>query len=140
MRVYLKIVSSIIMSLLLLSFGPALFLFVYALIIGDELTWGYLLTFLMFAFFGFIFFGLTGSVMWWLIFRLLYRSGMSEFRKHQIAAAGSSLIAPLMFALWSFDEKQYEQLYSAYAMLILIIPVVLVSLFLYKKIYIKSVS
>ena len=131
MITYLKICSSIVISLLVWVIIFTSFSFLS----GGVTTIEALSTLLMVAAIGFFYLGILGSILWLIIFMLLCRSNLSELKKHFASSMLASLLYPalLMFSPLGPINNPWQFFYSCQ---LFILPVVIVSLFSYNKIYI----
>ncbi len=128
MKIYFRVLSSIVISLIAWSFIIGLVLVVPDLITGKTDPLQNLFVPLFVAFIGLILFGFLGSLIWTIAFMSVNSINLSEFKKHILSAGFSISVTPLFFS-------RFGDIYSS---LILIIPVVLVSLYIYRNRYIKS--
>lgn len=145
MHTYLKILSAIVLSLLLWSTIAGVSLLLYTWFFSDKIYGGQpdldiVLLPGVFALVGFVLFGLTGSLLWFILFRIMRKIQWPEFKKHTIAAYCSSLLSPII--LWYlYDERDLQRMLSYLGiMLCLIVPIVSMSLHLYRKIYLRDTS
>lgn len=101
MRVYIKILSAIVVALVLLSLLASIALGVARLSPTSEIF--FLPLFI--AFVGFLMFGISGSLLWLIFFRLLDQLEISSTVKHALAAAMATPASILLLALLLFLEN-----------------------------------
>jgi hypothetical protein len=94
------------------------------------------------SFVGLVLFGFIGSLFWTITYFLINRLCLSEFIKHLISASISTIATPILFSALLNGQNLFDKnkLGTIYLMLILIVPVVLVSLIVYRKRYIKTIT
>ncbi len=138
LKTYLKILSSILISLIILS---ALFSLIggsYSLYMSNGDFFSTLLFTFIISGFGFIMFGLTGSISWLLLLIPLSKCSMAEFDKHKVSAISSAFIVTTLTGIWSLGNKFFNEPLIMYWVLIFIVPVVVVSLYVYKRLYLQK--
>lgn len=142
MILYFRALTSIFLSLLAISIGCAFIGGIYSLSsdsdsIGFSGTLGMAL---VFAMFGMILFGFTGALFWSILFKISNRFFKTAFKAHVFAVM---LSIPLVIVLFFCTQSRtdYDTTLDITRMFIfLIVPVALVSLYIYKKSYLESAA
>lgn len=138
MSEYLKILISIILAII----SIAIFFSAIALIFEahsyyvnekNNLTFGLGIVWI-FAWFGFLLFGIAGSILWRLYLAALRSWPCGFMRKHIYSSLLSAFTCTSFFALTEFNHGVAEVV-KIYATLILVLPVVFASLIIYRKRY-----
>ena len=138
MKVYFKVLSSIIISLIAWSVVIGLTQVVFGLATGKSDPLNFIFALLLVSAFGLVFFGFLGSLIWTIAFLLMKNINVSEIIKHILSGSFSTLVTPLSISLALFSSNDFNKTVDMYSMLVLIIPVVIVSVFVYRKRHIQS--
>ncbi len=91
----------------------------------------------IFAWFGFLFFGLPGSIIWTCIYKLMYLIRWGNPQKHLASAILSALICTPLLTLFS-EGLRGSEIFESYIMLLLVFPVALASALTHWYIYLRS--
>ena len=136
MRVYLKILSAIVIALVLLSLLATIALSVTR--VGP--TSDILFRFLFIALVGFLMFGISGSLLWFTFFRLLDQLNLGSVVKHTLAAAAATPATTLLLALLQYHERgDAEALWSTLGVFLwFVVPVAAVSVGCYWWLYLTD--
>lgn len=127
---YLKILTSITMSLFVLATVISLFIGLVELFGRqkfDSMLFPYLI-----AGIGFVMFGLVGSLLWFLILALINKIKAITFEYHVVSAVISTVLTIGGFGLYA-SGFNLDKFLDAYIFLIFVAPVVIGSLVIYKK-------
>jgi hypothetical protein len=135
---YLKILISIILAIISIAIffsAIALVFEAHSYYINEKnnLTFGLGIVWIV-AWFGFLLFGITGSILWRLYFAALSSWSGSFMRKHVYSSLLSGFTCTSFFALTQFNQGITEVV-KIYAILILVLPVIFASLIIYRKCY-----
>lgn len=136
MRVYIKILSAIVVALVLLSLLASIALGITRLSPTSEIF--YLPLFI--AFVGFLMFGISGSLLWLLFFMLLDHLGISSTVKHALAAAMATPASILLLTLLMFlGNGDADALWGALGVFLwFVVPVAAVSVGCYWWLFLKD--
>jgi len=136
MRDYLKILSSIIAALLSMAFLVSAVVGIVALISGNpEIASAVLFPF-VFAWVGFVMFGIIGSLFWFGFLRASYTLSLGPVKRQILASLLSTLVSWLTIAS-IFSHGQFRQVIEAAPLLVFVVPVVVVSLLWYRFLYLR---
>ena len=133
MKVYFQVLSSIIISLIAWSVVIGLPLVFIGLDAGTSDPFQLIFIPLIVSFFGLVLYGFLGSLIWIIVFLLVKNINVPEFIKHILSASFSTLVTPIFLSFTLFGLDYSIKVWDMYSITVLIIPVVIVSLFVYKK-------
>ncbi len=140
MKIYIRILSSIVISLIIWSLFVGISVTTFDVVTEKINPFQNLFSPLLVAVIGLVLFGFLGSLLWTFAFVFMRNLKLPEFKKHILSASFSTLITPLVFSLLLFGQEFYDKVGLIYLMLVLIVPVVVVSLIIYRKRYIKTIT
>jgi hypothetical protein len=137
MELFIKVFASVLASLTLFSLllcGVSMLSVVYS---GELDVWISALGLVGVVWvFGFVLFGFSGPLFWCVFYFLLHRLKLSEFKRHFLAALlSTATVSTLQFKVVFKEDINLE---NSMMFLPFILPVVILSLVLYKRWYIKS--
>jgi hypothetical protein len=136
MREYFKILSSIAIALLFLTM---VFSGISALVVDERRVLQALSFPFVVAWIGFLIFGIIGSALWLLMFKMFWGKASGGMRGHLFSAITSALISVTGLAIISLSlGSGWESFTKTYAFLVMVFPVVFVSLYVYKCLYSKT--
>lgn len=133
LRDYLKIISAILAAMLtLIIFMTAAILFFEEMKFTEAvgLSMGFALA-------GFLFFGITGSVIWVSCLSIVRRHSLNLVYQHGVSALVATGASFLIFFL-AMSGGDLRQLLSALRILIFVVPAVTLSLFWYWLFYLRG--
>ena len=139
-KMYFKVINSIIIALILLSVAFSIPLVIYAVNTTGVGFFNALLFPFIASFYGFIIFGFTGAFSWVVMFKLLPNIFAREINKHIISAISSIFIVffALLFSL--YKSISLEDILRLFRYVIIVLPVTILSIYIYNKKYIKIKS
>lgn len=134
MKEYAKILGSILLSLISISFIASILIGLNELI-GEGKFDGMVFPFFV-ALIGFICFGIFGSAIWYAILVFVSGEKVFTFKNHVVSAVGSTIITVILFSLLvsRFRMDVFVELLAFY---FAVIPVVVVSL-IFKRFVLKD--
>lgn len=138
MRDYFKILSSIIAALFSLAMIVSVALGISALVFGSPGSVKAILFPFVFAWAGFVMFGIIGSVFWFGFLAVLGKISLSPMQR-QILAACLSIGASWLTMALAMSGGGLKQLPEAAFVLVFIVPVVAVSLLWYWLLYLRPI-
>lgn len=136
MRDYLKILASVIAALLSMA---ALIVVVIAVVIfvsADSLSAEPILFPFVIALAGFMMFGISGSIVWFVTYRALGQRPVSPMGRHAIGAS-CGVLASVTFEVVTFSSHGGIKLTDFLVPLALVVPVVAVSLLWHWALFIR---
>lgn len=134
MKVYFRILSSIVLASLILAVLFSTLLGVVAAISGKNYNW------IIFPFIavwmGFLFFGLSGSIVGTCIYQLMRRIGWSDLQKILVSAILSTLICPPLLTTFA-KGFSVSRIIDSYIMLWGVFPVAMASVLVHWYLYLR---
>ncbi|MBQ0731458.1 MAG: hypothetical protein KBT75_12200 [Oleispira antarctica] len=139
MTLYFRIFSSILLSLLALSVFSSSVIAIYVLVTdGVPLLDVLGLPFLI-ALMGLVVFGFTGALYWSILFKMTSQFFRTTFKAHAFSAISSIPVTMVILIAFMGGESSLEGLLKIlFLFIIILLPVVLLSLFFYKMVYLKA--
>ncbi|WP_299589114.1 hypothetical protein [uncultured Microbulbifer sp.] len=143
MREYFRILSSISITLILVAVLASLLSGVIAIMAASQnVLRAFMFPFVV-SWIGFLMFGVIGSALWTLIFNYSDFWKVSKMIRQSAAALISMFVTLSIFCLFSglsSDSKAIEYFVAPYLLAVVVFPVVLASIFIYKFLYVKGGS
>lgn len=136
-KMYFKVINSIIIALMLLSGAFSIPLVLYAVNTTGVGFFNALLFPFIASFYGFIIFGFTGAFSWVVMFKLLPNTFSSEINKHIISAISSIFIVLFTLLFLLYKSISLENILRLLRYVIIVLPVTILSIYIYNKKYIK---
>jgi len=134
MREYLKILSSIIIALICSALLISIVTVMHSYLTEQRNILGTSLFPFVIAWVGFLMFGIIGSLLWRLCLHFLSRVEFEHMKKHAISSMISAFICVTLLACTQFSGG-IVALFRVYYLLILVLPIVFISLYIYRKLY-----
>lgn len=139
-KMYFKVINSIIIALMLLSVAFSIPLVIYAVNTTGVGFFNALLFPFIASFYGFIIFGFTGAFSWVVMFKLLPNTFAREINKHIISAISSIFIVFFALLFLLYKSISLEDILRLLRYVIIVLPVTILSIYIYNKKYIKIKS
>lgn len=137
MRDYLKILSSITAALLTLTVLVSVISGIFSLASGrNEVSEAMLFPFVI-AWVGFISFGITGSIAWFVFVRAFDEKRLGPMSRHVVSASMATAASWLTVA-FTFSGGGVKEFFEASVLLIPVVPVVALSLLWYWCLFYRS--
>lgn len=139
MILYGKIILSIILSLLAITVVSTLTIAIYILSTSGVQSLEVLQVPFLAALLGLVIFGFTGALYWLILFKITEKKFKTTFSAHAFSAVSSIPITMLIIcSLMGWGENLEGILTVLSIFIIILLPVVLLSLYIYKKMYLDS--
>ncbi len=138
MREYFKVLSSIVISLLAIAIISSPISGLCAFVFAESEIFSYFVIPFVIAWFGFVLFGLIGAALWVVFFKALKLKSFNVMQKQSICAFLSMLCILSVAAIVLGVVLSHRGLYYfllPYLFIAPVLPVILGSLFVYKRLY-----
>ena len=136
MKSYLKIILSIFIASLSLAIIAAIVSAVVMVFKGEFDIRGITLPF-VFAWFGFLIFGIPGSIIWLISFLALKRSPLEKAKRHYVAVV-ISIIVCTPIVMYIESGINLKAIGESLFLLVFIIPVALTGLFIHWFLFVRE--
>ena len=136
MKSYLKIISSIFIASLSLAIITALISALVMIFKGEFDIRGITIPF-VFAWFGFLIFGIPGSIIWLISFVALKVSSLEKTKRHYVAVVISIIVCTPIVA-YIESGINFSAIGESLFLLVFIIPVALTGLFIHWFLFIRE--
>lgn len=139
MALYFRILTSIFLSLIILSFFISCIAGIYTLNSDISGFSNALKLSMWFSIVGIVLFGFTGAFLWSLLFKFSNRFFRTDSKGHAFSSVLSTLISITAFdMIFGRNMSDTELLKLTIFLVTFILPTVLLSLYLYNKFYLNS--
>lgn len=132
MKSYFHKLVSIIIASLILATAASFLVFIYGYVNESLELRNVLLPYLI-AWFGFLIFGIPGSLIWNYTERKLPQK-ISEPARHKIAVTTAILILPMLWTLLT-SGLDFQMMGRAYIFLLLVFPVAYLSMTVFRRVF-----
>ena len=134
MREYFKILSSIVIALICLTLLVSLISWLWTISTEQKYAVRSFALPFVFAWVGFLMFGILGSLLWRLFFHMFNSFSLGVMRKHLLSSMLSAFICVSLFALSQLNSG-FIDIARTYVLLVFVVPVVFLSFYIHRKLY-----